>query len=75
MTEATKKATTRLYVIETESGERLIRAKSIVSATQHVVRDLVVARVASTDDVARIVGAGVRVEDASEPVAEPTPAA
>lgn len=75
---STKRAS-RLYVVQTEAGKRLVRAKSLVAATQHVVRDLLVARVASPEDVAEIVSAGVRVEDADEQPAEPeseaTPAA
>lgn len=57
--------TPKLYVIETPEGERLVAAKSIVAATQHVVKDLVQARVATPMDAARIVGAGGRVEDAA----------
>lgn len=73
MTENTKKTTSRLYVVKTEQGERLIRAKSITSAIKFVMRDLVVSRVASTEDVARIVGAGINIGDATavaEPVAD-----
>lgn len=50
----------------TPHAPRLVRATYAHIAQRHVIGQLVQARVASKDDIMELMGAGVRVEDASE---------
>lgn len=65
---------TRIYVVDLEVPReddnqttcvtRLVEAGTQAQAVRHVTKDAVTCRVASTKDVAALVGAGVKVETA-----------
>ncbi len=58
----------RLYVIERSDNksERLVRAHFKHMAERHVSQQLIKGRIATKDDIERLIMAGVRPEDAAE---------
>ena len=61
---------TRIYRINDGKADRLIRAASQAQAVRHVASGFAV-RVATQDDIANLVGGGVRVETAGAEPAQP----
>jgi hypothetical protein len=59
----------RVYVVANTDGtqERLVRASYRHMAERHVAAKLFVSRIATKDDLERLITAGVRVEQAVEP--------
>lgn len=59
----------RIYVVteDHDEGERktLVRAATPAQAIRHEVKDRFTAEVATTDEVAELVGGGTKVQDAS----------
>lgn len=47
---------------DSKPTERLVRAKNEARAIKHVVKDSVIATVATTDDVIRLTAPGVKLE-------------
>lgn len=58
---------TRVYIVEAKAdgAERLIRSANALQARSHVAKDSYETRVASQDDLIRLVAAGVKVEVAA----------
>lgn len=70
-------ATTRVYVV-TDSADstvapRLVRATFRATAVRHAAQGRYKARIATHDDLEKLITAGVRVEQAAEPVAAEHP--
>ena len=68
---ALKKTATRIYVVSEVNGsggevEHLVRAVSQASAIRHVTLGRFEARAANTEDVARLISAGVTLQTAGE---------
>ena len=63
------KTPNRMYRIDDGTASHLIRAASQAQAVRHVASSFVV-RVATQDDVANLVAAGVKVETAGQTDAE-----
>lgn len=57
---------TRIYVVTAGETKRLVEASSAAQAIRHCAKGQFAAAVASTKDVAEIVGSGKPVEKASE---------
>ena len=55
----------RIYVVESEETVALVRAVSPAKALSHVVQETYQVRAASADDVAKYMGMGAVVEDAT----------
>lgn len=65
------KTPTRIYRIDDGKADRLVRATSQAQAVRHVTAGMPV-RVATQDDIAQLVGEGIKIETAAaEPVVAP----
>jgi hypothetical protein len=65
---------TRLYVVQMADNSkppRLVRATLRTHAERYVAGSLVRSRIASKDDIERLLSQGVRTEQATEPPREP----
>ncbi len=63
----------RIYTVANGDQESLVRATSESQAIRHVVKGMYVARVATQDDIALLVGAGVKIQDARAPSGQTDP--
>ncbi len=61
----TTKTPTRIYRVDDGHKDRLVRAPSQAQAIRHVASSFAV-RVATQDDIAQLVGDGVKVETAGD---------
>jgi hypothetical protein len=69
-------AVTRVYVVRQGEQYRLVRAANRAQARAHVARETIFADLASQDDLIRLVGEGLTVEQAGdEPTTEQLPLA
>lgn len=59
-------ATTRIYLVSGDTQPRLIRATYRATAVRHVAAERYTARIATHDDLEKLITAGVRVEHAEE---------
>jgi hypothetical protein len=57
---------TRIYVISGDSTDRLVRAATSAQAIRHVVRNRFVSRLADQEEIVKLMGSGIRVEDAGD---------
>ena len=55
--------TTRIYSVD---GKHLVRAQSQAQALRHIVKNRHKVEVASQDDIVKMIGDGVKVEETSE---------
>jgi hypothetical protein len=67
---STTEKKTRIHLVKTPTGNRLVRAATKNAAIRHVAAGLIECSVASQDDLVAQLGADVQIEDASEPAAE-----
>ena len=65
---------TRIYRVQTPKGPRLVRAANVPAAIRHVAQSLITAEVATQDDLVRLVGSGITVEDSNAPEPAVVPA-
>jgi len=56
---------TRIYVVSTENGSRLVSAPNKSQAVNHVARDTIKAEVAPQATLVKLVSDGVKVEHAT----------
>ena len=64
-------STTRIYIVTTPAGEHLVEAQNPSQAVKAITHAGVTVSAASTKDVARLLGAGVALVDASATAEEP----
>lgn len=65
----------RIYKVDitiAPTSVRLVRAQNASQAVRHVAEGMITAEVASQESLVRLIGQGMKVEDAGEEVAEPT---
>jgi hypothetical protein len=61
---------TRIHLVVTPEGRRLIKAGTKNAAIRHAARDLIKCSVASQGELVELVSTGTKVEDAAEPADE-----
>lgn len=64
---------TRIYHINMEGVEHLVRASHPSAALMHVARSVAAVRVASQDDLVACLSCGIKIENAREEAPEPKP--
>lgn len=76
MNEGTNMATpTRIYHVNVEDVQYLVRATHPSAALMHVARNISSTRVASQDDLVQCLSEGIKIENAREETPEPAPVA
>jgi hypothetical protein len=69
-------AQSRIYVVKTAAGEHLVEAANPSQAIRFITFSGVTCDAASSKDVARLLNAGVKLQDATrQPQGDPPPAA
>lgn len=63
----TWRETMRIYIVGMNDGVRLIRATNRQQAVSHVARQIIVAKVATQDELVKHITAGVAVENYKAP--------